>query len=82
MWSAFVISLLLGLLAGYWLGKKVSDQANPDALNLERQLQALQQQLEKIQHENTQLLQKNADLTYQLGEEQKARAYAEQRSRP
>lgn len=81
MWSAFVISLMIGLLGGYWLGKKMSDQANPDAMNLEGQLQALQQQLEKVQHENTELLQKNADLGYQLGEEQKARAYAEQRSR-
>lgn len=77
MWSAFIISLMVGLLAGYWYGNKV---ANHNVLSIEEQLEALQQELEKIQHENNALLQKNADLKYQLGEEKKTRAYAEQRS--
>lgn len=79
MWPAFVIALLFGLLMGYWIGKYFS--AGKSALAAaEGEVESLRDDL--IQAKNTQKLleQEAADLKYQLGEEKKARNYAENRS--
>ncbi|MEH6558368.1 MAG: hypothetical protein V7459_07870 [Oceanicoccus sp.] len=79
MWPAFVIALLFGLLIGYWIGKMFS--ARKSALVAAKsQIETLQDDL--IQSKDTQKLleQSVADLKYQLGEEKKARNYAESRS--
>jgi uncharacterized membrane-anchored protein YhcB (DUF1043 family) len=77
MWPAFVIALLIGLLAGYLLGKKMSTGANTV---LQQQVEALQLDLDEAKNKQKLLEQETADLKYLLGEEKKARAYAEQRN--
>jgi len=77
MWPAFVIALLFGLLLGYWLSKKMN--AGND-LVLEQQVEGLQTDLDQARNTQKLLEQETADLKYLLGEEKKARAYAEQRT--
>jgi cell division protein FtsB len=79
MWPAFVIALLLGLLIGYWIGKMFS--AGKSALvAAESQIETLQDDLTQAKDTQKLLEQSVADLKYQLGEERKARNYAESRS--
>ena len=77
MWPAFVIALLIGLLLGYLLGKKMN--AGND-LVLEQQIEGLQADIDQAHNTQKLLEQETADLKYLLGEEKKARAYAEQRT--
>lgn len=77
MWPAFVIALLFGLLLGYWLSKKMN---TGNDLVLEQQVEGLQIDLDQARNTQKLLEQETADLKYLLGEEKKARAYAEQRT--
>lgn len=78
MWPAFVIALLFGLLIGYWIGKSFS--AGKSALvAAESEIEMLQGDLTQAKDTQKLLEQAVADLKYQLGEEKKARNYAENR---
>ena len=79
MWPAFVIAVLFGLSAGYWVGKNFA--AGKSALDdAEDTVQNLNTELAQAKNTQKLLEQENADLKYQLGEEKKARAYAESRN--
>ncbi len=78
MWPAFAIALLFGLLIGYWVGKNFS--AGKSALaKAESDIEVLQGDLTQAKSTQKLLEQAVADLKYQLGEEKKARDYAEKR---
>ncbi len=78
MWPAFVIALLSGLCIGYWVGRNTRFST---AFEAEHKLEEAGQELEKARTTQKLLEQKVADLKYQLGEEKKARAYAEGRNK-
>lgn len=65
-----------GAAAGYWIARwLVSTQMK---LQMDRELLDLKNELGELQQQVETLRQQNADLEYQLGEERKARRYAEQ----
>lgn len=78
MWPAFVIALLSGLCIGYWVGRNTRSSL---AFEAEHQLEEAKLELDKARSTQKLLEQEVADLKYQLGEEKKARAYAEERSK-
>ena len=75
MWAAAVLCLLSGLVVGYLYAKVFLRRS--DSAQDEENKQKLQQQVEKYQQLQKELSQENAELKYLLGEEKKARAYAE-----
>ncbi|MGK0498948.1 MAG: uncharacterized membrane-anchored protein YhcB (DUF1043 family) [Oceanicoccus sp.] len=77
MWPAFVIALLSGLSIGYWIGLRRG--ATTELRNLQQENTTMQSELEQAHSTQKLLEQESADLRYQLGEEKKARVYAEQR---
>ncbi len=79
MWPAFVIALLFGLLIGYWVGKSFSGGKSA-LVAAESELDRLQDDLTQAKDTQKLLEQSVADLKYQLGEEKKARIYAESRT--
>ncbi len=80
MWPAFVIALFAGFLVGYLFRKVFIRDGAADVPRLEAEIESLQHEVEQAKSTQKLLEQEVADLTYKLGEEQKARAYAEQRS--
>ncbi|WP_339338628.1 hypothetical protein [uncultured Oceanicoccus sp.] len=78
MWPAFVIALLSGLTIGYWVGRNTRSSS---AFEAEHKLEEANLELDKARSTQKLLEQEVADLKYQLGEEKKARAYAEGHSK-
>lgn len=76
MWPAFVIALCAGFLIGY-LFRKVFFRDAAVIDQLQQQLTEKEEALEQAKSTQKLLEQENADLKYQLGEEKKSRAYAE-----
>ena len=76
MWPAVVICLLVGILVGYLYAKVFLVKESP----LVEELDKLNDQVADQQDKIKQLEQVSADLKYQLGEEQKARAYYQKKS--
>lgn len=79
MWLAIVLSLCMGAGLGFYLGLRKKNTAGAD---IQEQLTDAQQQCVEATTLAKQLRQQVADLTYQVGEEKKARAYAESRNKP
>lgn len=76
MWPAFVICLLVGVIVGYLYAKVFLKRASP----LVEELDKLNDEVLKSQEQAAQLKQQVADLTYQLGEESKAREYFQKKA--
>ena len=76
MWAAFVIALFAGFLIGY-LFRKVFFRDGAVIDQLQQELSAAHADLEQAKSTQKLLEQEVADLKYQLGEEKKSRAYAE-----
>ena len=74
MWPAFIIALLSGLCIGYWIGRNTRSSS---AFEAEHKLEDMLLELDKARSTQKLLEQEVADLKYQLGEEKKARAYAQ-----
>jgi uncharacterized membrane-anchored protein YhcB (DUF1043 family) len=69
--------LLVGAALGYGLAKR--QRANKAQAALQLEVEAFAEQLEQLREQLAALQQDKADLSYQLGESEKARRYAEQR---
>lgn len=76
MWPAFVICLLVGVIVGYLYAKVFFKRASP----LVEELDKLNDEVSNSQEQVAQLEQQVVDLTYQLGEESKAREYFQKKA--
>ena len=76
MWPAMVIALLIGILVGYFYAKVFLARPSP----LIEEFDKLNDENQALKHREKQLQQDVADLKYQLGEEEKARAYYQKKA--
>jgi uncharacterized membrane-anchored protein YhcB (DUF1043 family) len=76
MWPGLLICLMLGMLVGYLYAKIIFHKN--DEKEIEKKIAVLTYELADTRQLLQQLQQENADLKYQLGEQKKSRAYAEQ----
>lgn len=76
MWPAFIIALLVGILIGYLFAKVFLLRPSP----LLEEFDKLTEENDRLQLREKHLSQEVADLRYQLGEEEKARAYYQKKA--